>query len=52
VGAPLLGTILNDLDVRRPGYYGYGYYGYGHYGYGHYGYHAAENAPKPDGTQG
>lgn len=33
VGAPLLGTVLNDLDIRRPGYYGYRYgYGYGYYG--------------------
>jgi len=31
VGAPLLGTVLNDLDIKRPGYYGY-QYGYGHYG--------------------
>lgn len=51
VGAPLLGTILNDLDVRRPGYYGYGYYGYGHYGYGHYGYHSTEAPAKSDGPQ-
>lgn len=34
VGAPLLGTVLNDLDIRRPGYYGYRYgYGYGYYGH-------------------
>jgi len=33
VGAPLLGTVLNDLDIRRPGYYGYRYgYGQGYYG--------------------
>ncbi len=36
VGAPLLGTVLNDLDIRRPGYYGYRYgYGYGYQYYGH-----------------
>lgn len=51
VGAPLLGTILNDLDVRGPGGYGYGYgYYYGHrYGYG-YGYPSIEDEGprKPD----
>lgn len=36
VKAPLLGTVLNDLDIKRRGYgyrYGYGY-GYGQYSYG------------------
>jgi len=31
VRARLLGVILNDVDVRSNGYYGYGYYGYGYY---------------------
>ena len=47
VGAPLLGTVLNDLDVRKGGYgYGYAYgYGYGYYGtkHGYYGYPTSDD---------
>jgi capsular exopolysaccharide synthesis family protein len=54
VGAPLVGTILNDLDVRRGGYgYGYAYgYGYGYYGtkHGYYGYPSIEDEKKPADT--
>jgi capsular exopolysaccharide synthesis family protein len=28
VGAPLLGCVLNNIDVNRSGYYGYSYYRY------------------------
>jgi capsular exopolysaccharide synthesis family protein len=51
VGAPLLGTVLNDLDIRRPGYYGYRYgYGQGYYGrYTSYeGYPSVEDDDKTD----
>ena len=40
-GGRILGVVLNKLDLRREGYYGYGYgYYYSHYGrypYGRYG---------------
>ncbi len=32
VGARLIGAVLNDVDFKRDGYYGYGYYRYGYYG--------------------
>src|SRR5439155_23764939 len=39
VGAPLLGSVLNNFDPTKvSGYYHYGYYRYGRYGYGRYGY--------------
>jgi capsular exopolysaccharide synthesis family protein len=39
VRAKLLGVILNDVDVRGNGYYGYGYYGY----YAHNGHDDVKN---------
>lgn len=33
--APLLGVVLNYVDQKQQGYYGYGAGAYGHYGYGH-----------------
>jgi succinoglycan biosynthesis transport protein ExoP len=39
VGAPLLGSVLNNFDPTKvSGYYHYGSYRYGRYGYGRYGY--------------
>jgi len=44
VGGRVLGCVLNDMDLEKPGYgyyryrrYGYYRYGYSRYGYGHYG---------------
>jgi len=48
VGAPLLGTVLNDLDIRRQGYYGYRYgYAYRYKAYEGYGYHEERTPPPP-----
>jgi len=33
--APLLGVVLNHVEAKQQGYYGYGAGAYGHYGYGH-----------------
>ena len=43
-GARILGVVLNKLDVRREGYYGYGYgsYYYSRYGKYPYGHATAE----------
>jgi polysaccharide biosynthesis transport protein len=39
VGANVLGIVLNKVDVRHDGYYGY---------YGHYYYHSDDKEPTAD----
>jgi capsular exopolysaccharide synthesis family protein len=53
VGAPVIGTALNDADPKRAGYGGrYGYGGYGGYGYG-YGYGSgSRRGRKSRGSRG
>jgi capsular exopolysaccharide synthesis family protein len=48
VGAPILGGVLNGVDISKQQRYGYGYYkyryGYRYYGYGYYNRENASNA--------